>query len=162
ERASRRATAALVALLTSCLAGRWSFAGSDLPPLWSWQAATAGTSVDLLYGAAILLTAIGAASARHRGVRLAAPAVLPLPGLLLVVRMIDGLYFYYSGDHIDLIALRHAQAEAAGLQLDAYGAAYVTVGTLLILTTVGLFALALRAAWGPHAAHDRRRLLRRS
>lgn len=45
-----------------------------------------------------------------------------------VARLSDYGYFYYSGCHIDLIAIEHAQGNALGMSLDRHVANYLLIG----------------------------------
>jgi len=68
-----------------------------------------------------------------------------------IARLSDYGYFYYSGCHIDLIALEHAQGNALGMSLDSHVTLYMCVGG----------ALALLCLWPllPLARHGRSRSL---
>ena len=148
--ASSRGVAVLVFVLCLCAWWRWSYVPivyphgfGHAPWLAPVLAVLASMWIDVIVIGLAWLGFTFCARRRLWG-SLGRGALLALLGFVAVARISDYGYYFYSGGHMDLIALQHAQGDAMGMALDAHVTKYALVGGGLSLAAVVLLLLTAR------------------
>ena len=138
----------LSAFLLICLLWRMDFLallGSMKLPISGIAAALAGALwMDVLLALVMLVLLLG--TDRLGKTKRVVSHVLLLLGFawVAIARIADGAYFYYSGNHVDRIALEHLQGDAFGMRLDSRITVYLILAALVATLALCLLLLAAR------------------